>query len=75
MESNQGQALYETKYIAPLMAGFTPTQSPRKPQDVRHFSNSKFFIATVAEHGIFGKGFRISTNQKRESTVFSLLIG
>ncbi|KAL5262199.1 hypothetical protein ACHWQZ_G007793 [Mnemiopsis leidyi] len=44
MESNLGQALYETKYIAPLMAGFTPTQKPRKPQDVRHFSNSTIYI-------------------------------
>ena len=27
------------------------------------------------EHGIFGKGSHILTNQRRESTVFSLLIG
>ena len=27
------------------------------------------------EYGIFGEGSHISTNQKRESTVFSLLIG
>ena len=27
------------------------------------------------EYGIFGEGSQISTNQKRESTVFSLLIG
>ena len=56
MESNQGQALYETKYIAPLMAGFTPTQSPRKPQDVRHFSNSKSHIVTVVGTVYLGKG-------------------
>ena len=52
MESNLGQALYETKYIAPLMAGFTPTQKPRKPQDVRHFSNSKNFILLALDFGI-----------------------
>ena len=27
------------------------------------------------EYGIFGEGSQISTNQKRERTVFSLLIG
>ena len=27
------------------------------------------------EYGIIGEGFQISTNQKQESTVFSLLIG
>ena len=32
-----------------------------------------FFI--VIEYGIFGEGSQISTNQKREGTVFSLLIG
>ena len=32
------------------------------------------FSKTI-EYGIFGEGSQISTNQKRESTVFSLLIG
>jgi len=44
MGGNYGQALYETKYIAPLMAGFSPTGPPRKPQDVRHFSNGTIYI-------------------------------
>ena len=30
---------------------------------------------TPIEYGIFGEGSHISTNQKRENTVFSLLIG
>lgn len=38
------QPLYETRYIAPLMAGFKPTQPPRKPQDVRHLSNGTMYI-------------------------------
>jgi len=44
MGNNYGQALYETKFIAPLMAGFSPTALPRKPQDVRHFSNGTIYI-------------------------------
>lgn len=44
MGSNYGQALYETKYIAPLMAGFSPTGPARKPQDVHHFSNDTIYI-------------------------------
>ena len=35
--------------------------------------DSFFFI--FIEYEIFGEGSQISTNQKRESTVFSLLIG
>ena len=36
---------------------------------------AKFAIKHVIEYGIFGEGSHISTNQKREITVFSLLIG
>ena len=31
--------------------------------------------AKIIEHDIFGEGSQMSTNQKQESTVFSLLIG
>ena len=33
------------------------------------------YFDDAIEYGIFGEGSQISTNQKRESTVFSLLIG
>ena len=34
-----------------------------------------FIAFQNSEYGIFGEGSQISTNQKRESTVFSILIG
>ena len=36
---------------------------------------AKLFSPMSIEYGIFGEGSHISINQKRESTVFSLLIG
>ena len=38
-------------------------------------SNNKLIYSTFIEYEIFGEGSHISTNQRRESTVFSLLIG
>ena len=38
-------------------------------------NNTKFLIRYLIEYEIFGEGSHISTNQRRESTVFSLLIG
>ena len=41
---------------------------------IRKFLLSGFFGLTI-EYGTFGEGSQISTNQKLESSVFSILIG
>jgi len=65
MGSNYGQALYETKYIAPLMAGFSPTEAPRKPQDVRHFTNDTIYINQWSD---------MSLDSQREVGVFTFQV-
>jgi len=39
-----GQPLAHTRYIAPLMAGFNPTDPGYTPQDIRYYSNDTIYI-------------------------------
>ena len=41
---------------------------------VKKHALKKMLIFNIIEYGIFGEGSQILTDQKRESTVFSLLI-
>ena len=52
--------------------------NPRLIQLIHSLQLSKFQLLSTSqpiEYGIFGEASHISTNQKRESTVFSVLIG
>ena len=62
-----GVGAYEVIYAA--ITAFI-NEGDEVPQDLIFV-----LISTRIEYEIFGKGSHISTNQRRESTVFSLMIG
>ena len=43
--------------------------------NMAHSADPRLAVFPRIVHGIFGEGFQISTNQKRENSAFSLLIG
>ena len=69
---NSKYQIETVEYIPPQTGLETPV-NPEKPAAKK--KRLKRIIKVIIEYEIFGEGSHISTNQRRESTVFSLLIG